>query len=157
MCAKKITRREFLGQAAAGAVFLSSQSLLRHNPLIGPFLKNPKIAEKVMVIGMDGMDPKLLRRFVAEGKMPTFNKFMESNYFGEMQTTMPPQSPVAWSSFISGTNPGVHGIYDFIHRDPAKFAPYLSTSRSFPAENTLKLGDWAIPLKSGHVDLLRMS
>lgn len=108
-----------------------------------------------MVIGIDGMDPKLLRRFVAEGEMPTFKKLMEQGHFSELQTTMPPQSPVAWSSFISGTNPGGHGIFDFVHRDPKTFAPYLSTSRSYPAEKVVNIGGWEIPLKSGHVDLLR--
>ena len=119
-----------------------------------PHIANDKIATKFIVLGIDGMDPKLLREFVARGEMPTFRKLMDSGYFGPLQTTMPPQSPVAWSSFITGTNPGGHGIFDFIHRDAANFMPYLSTSRSFGAPKTLDLGKWSIPLKGGKVELL---
>ena len=75
---------------------------------------------------MDGMDPNLLRRWMAEGELPTFKKLAENGQFGKLATTMPPQSPVAWSSFITGTDPGGNGIYDFIHRDPKEFLPYLS-------------------------------
>ncbi|NLF24647.1 MAG: twin-arginine translocation signal domain-containing protein [Deltaproteobacteria bacterium] len=155
MSSRKLSRRDFLGQTGAAALLLSTNSLFGRSPLNGPFFKNPKLSNRVMVIGLDGMDPVLLRRFVAEGQMPTFKKFMERGYFSELQTTTPPQSPVAWSSFISGTNPGGHGIFDFVHRDPKSFAPYLSTSRSYPGEKTIKIGDWAVPLKSGRVDLLR--
>ena len=125
MHSKKISRRDFLGHTGAAALFLSANSVFGRTPLSGPFLKNPKLASKVMVIGIDGMDPNLLRRFVADGRMPTFEKLMDRGCFRELQTTMPPQSPVAWSSFISGTNPGGHGIFDFVHRDPKTFAPYL--------------------------------
>ncbi len=124
-------------------------------PLAGPFFKNPNLATKAIILGMDGLDPKLVRRFVDEGKMPTFKRLMEKGHFGELQTTMPPQSPVCWASFITGSNPGSHGIYDFIHRDAATFTPYLSTSRSYPAESTIDIGSWSIPLDSGRVDLLR--
>jgi len=109
----------------------------------------------MIIIGIDGMDPTLLRRFMEEGKMPAFKKLVESGYFGRLGTTMPPQSPVAWSSFITGTNPGGHGIYDFVHRDAASFSPYLSTSRSFPAKHSLDWGKWSLPLGSGHVDMMR--
>jgi predicted AlkP superfamily phosphohydrolase/phosphomutase len=104
---------------------------------------------------MDGMDPGLVRRFAEQGYMPNFKKLMASGQFGELQTTMPPHSPVAWSSFITGCNPGGHGIYDFIHRDPATFAPYLSTSRSYDSTKELKVGPWTIPLSPGKVDLMR--
>jgi predicted AlkP superfamily phosphohydrolase/phosphomutase len=121
----------------------------------GPFLRNNKLARKAIVLGMDGLDPVLVRRFVDEGKMPTFKRLMGRGHFGTLRTTMPPQSPVCWASFISGTNPGGHGIFDFVHRDPATFTPYLSTSRSFGSDSQISLGSWSIPLSSGRVDLLR--
>ncbi len=150
-----MNRREFLGRAAAGAAGLGTISLLSPSAFTSPHIKSSKIANKVIVIGIDGLDPVLLQRFVARGEMPNFAKLMLSGYYGPLQTTMPPQSPVAWSSFITGTNPGGHGIFDFIHRDPATFTPYLSTSRSYGPKQTLGIGKWSIPLKGGKVELLR--
>lgn len=156
-----ITRRAFISQGvklSAGLAALSAlptSAILPPSPRRGPFLRNPKISSKVMVLGMDGMDPGLIRRFAADGYMPNFKKLMGSGQFGELQTTMPPHSPVAWSSFITGCNPGGHGIYDFIHRDPATFTPYMSTSRSFDSSSEVKVGPWTIPLSPGKVDLMR--
>src|SRR6185369_13760965 len=55
---------------------------------------------KVMVLGIDGMDPKLLQMFVEQGRMPNFKALMAEGDFRPLQTTMPPQSPVAWSMFM---------------------------------------------------------
>ncbi|MDZ4786662.1 MAG: alkaline phosphatase family protein [bacterium] len=157
----KISRRKFLSTSAtlATAAALSGfggRIISKGNaPLNGPFFRNPNLARKAIVLGMDGLDPNLVKRFVAEGRMPTFKKLMERGHFGELQTTMPPQSPVAWASFITGSNPGSHGIYDFIHRDPTTFTPFLSTSRSYPSDSKFDIGSWSIPLGSGRVDLLR--
>jgi predicted AlkP superfamily phosphohydrolase/phosphomutase len=101
------------------------------------------------------MDPGLTRRFISEGIMPNFQRLIGLGKFGELQTTMPPHSPVAWSSFITGCNPGGHGIYDFIHRDPRSFTPYMSTSRSYDSGSEFKVGPWTIPLSSGRVELMR--
>ncbi len=120
-----------------------------------PFLKNPNLSTKAIVLGMDGLDPELLRRFVGEGIMPNFKRFMEANHFSTLKTTMPAQSPVAWSSFTSGTNPGKHGIFDFIHRDPKTFTPHLSISRSHQGSRSLDIGSWKIPLEAGRVELMR--
>ena len=155
MTDSKLSRRQFLektGQGVLGMAALGATSTLRFPT---PYLKNPKISNKVVVLGIDGMDPVLLQRFVAEGAMPTFKNLMERGYFGNLKTTLPPQSPVAWSSFITGTNPGGHGIFDFIHRDADTFTPYLSTSRSRGSEKSVDVGKWSIPLKSGKVELLR--
>jgi len=149
MKGKPINRRQFLKKSGKGAAVLAAASIVGKNPFPTPHIKNSKIAEKVIVLGIDGMDPVLLTRFVEMGEMPTFKKLMQAGYFGPLGTTMPPQSPVAWSSFITGTNPGGHGIFDFIHRDPKTFTPYLSTSRSFGAEKSLNIGSWSIPLKGG--------
>ena len=148
-----ISRRSFLKGSAAsvgGAVFTD---MLKAGK--APYLKGGKIGKKTVVLGIDGMDPVLLKRFVDEGAMPTFKAFMERNASGQLSTTMPPQSPVAWSSFITGTNPGGHGIFDFVHRDPKLLLPYLSTSRSFGSTSGVSVGDWTLPLESGHVELMR--
>jgi hypothetical protein len=62
---------------------------------------------------------------------------------------------VAWSSFITGLDPGGHGIFDFIHRDPAEMTPYLSTTRTEPPAHELTLAGWRLPLSAAKVTLLR--
>lgn len=149
----RVSRRGFLKGAAASAVGFSMGDILASGK--APYLRNKRVGSKTIVLGIDGMDPKLLRQFVDQGYMPTFKSFMERSRFGELGTTMPPQSPVAWSSFITGTNPGGHGIFDFVHRDPAALLPYLSTTRSYSSDSKLSIGEWCLPLGSGRVDLMR--
>ena len=62
---------------------------------------------------------------------------------------------MAWSTFLTGLDPGEHGIFDFIHRHPETIEPYLSTSRTVPPSRMLTLGRWRIPLAAGRVELLR--
>ncbi len=86
--------------------------------------------KKMLVLGCDGMDPKLVRRMMDAGRLPNFSKLAAQGGLLPLTTSIPPQSPVAWSNFITGAGPGVHGIFDFIHRDPTKQAlPYYSTNR----------------------------
>lgn len=134
---------------------MAAMAYLPKGMIGAPYLKNNALAEKVIVLGIDGMDPNLLRRFVAEGHLPGFKKLIDQGYFSRLATTMPPQSPVAWSSFISGANPGKHGIFDFIHRDPAAFLPYLSTSKTTGSGDTLEIGKYNIPIESAKVELMR--
>ena len=110
---------------------------------------------KVIVIGFDGMDPNILGRMVRAGQMPNFARVLEGGDFRPLGTTNPPLSPVAWATFTTGVNPGGHGIFDFVHRDPESMTPYLSTTRAEAPGQTIKLGDWVIPLSSGKIRLLR--
>ncbi|MEA2624866.1 MAG: hypothetical protein QOD06_911 [Candidatus Binatota bacterium] len=118
-------------------------------------------AHRVLVLGFDGVDPILLDRFVAEGALPNFAKLARPGHYRRLATTVPPQSPVAWSTFITGLDPGGHGIYDFIHRDPnpaggGAIFPYLSTSRVEEDEWRLTFGKYALPsLWGGEAHLLR--
>ncbi|MEM7409526.1 MAG: alkaline phosphatase family protein [Myxococcota bacterium] len=82
----------------------------------------------VFVVGVDGMDPDILKRLIAEGQMPEFAKLAAEGSFQSLGTSVPPQSPVAWSNFVTGMNPGGHGIFDFIHRDPATYKPISSAT-----------------------------
>ncbi|MEE2874134.1 MAG: alkaline phosphatase family protein [Candidatus Latescibacterota bacterium] len=86
-------------------------------------------APKLLVLGVDGMDPQLLQRLMTEDKMPNFARLAAEGGFTALATSVPPQSPVAWSTFITGLDPDGHGIYDFVHRLPEEITPYLSTSR----------------------------
>ena len=112
--------------------------------------------DKVVVLGFDGMDPELVRKLVARGELPHIAKLVNFN-MGRITlgTSTPPQSPVAWADFITGANPGVHGIFDFIQRDPKSYAPYFSISETFEAKRVMSLGKWRLPLKPGGVRLLR--
>src|SRR5438105_1043028 len=110
---------------------------------------------KVIVLGIDGMDPQLLKRFIQEGKMPNFAMLMQQGSFRELTTSVPPQSPVAWSNLITGMNAGGHGIFDFIHRAPKTMELYFSASRVEPPKHAIHLGSWVIPLGSGNADQLR--
>ena len=117
--------------------------------------KGARIGKKVVALGFDGMDPKLLSRYMQEGKLPNFAKLAQSGDFKPLGTSMPPQSPVAWSNFITGMNPGGHGIYDFIHRDPATMEPISSTTETEGSAKTVEIGDWVVPLSGGEVENLR--
>jgi predicted AlkP superfamily phosphohydrolase/phosphomutase len=112
-------------------------------------------SKKVIVLGIDGMDPTILGRMMEEGKMPNFSELAAQGSFMPLGTSIPPQSPVAWSDFITGTDPGGHGIFDFIHREPENYLPYLSTSKTEDPGHTIEVGNWVIPLSGGGTKLLR--
>ena len=110
---------------------------------------------RVIVLGVrrHGLRPD--RELMARGRLPNFPRLASTAAFAPLGTSIPPQSPVAWSTFITGLDPGGHGIFDFVHRDPKTMQPYLSTTRTEPAARTLKLGKWQFPLERGRVELLR--
>jgi len=113
--------------------------------------------KKVLILGMDGMDPQLVEKFMKEGGLPHFNHLMTMGDFKPLTSSIPPQSPVAWSNFITGSNPGKHGIYDFIHRNPKNYSPYLSTSETEEPneEDSFVVGSRVIWTASGKTNLLR--
>ena len=113
------------------------------------------IGRRVIVLGFDGMDFRLTQDLMARGRLPHFAQVAARGGFGRLGTSIPPQSPVAWSSFITGLDPGGHGIFDFIHRDPKTMTPYLSTARTEPPRHFVSLGRWHLPLTAGRVELLR--
>lgn len=101
--------------------------------LLGPSCRGPGKAPRTLVLGFDGMDPTLLRQFMAQGEMPNFARLAREGSFLELATTNPPQSPVAWSTFITGRDPRGHGVFDFVHRDP-------KTMRAVPSLNAVEDG-----------------
>lgn len=111
---------------------------------------------KLVILGVDGMDPNLFERYMREGRMPNLKALGERGTYMPLGTTFPPQSPVAWSTFTTGTHPGSHGIYDFVHRNPHSLEPYLSTSRTEPPK-TWELGsvELPVPLSAPTIELLR--
>jgi predicted AlkP superfamily phosphohydrolase/phosphomutase len=114
--------------------------------------KMKDIDQKVIIIGMDAIDPDLLEKWMDEGKLQNFNKLREMGMFSKLGTTNPAESPVAWSSFATGTNPGKHNIYDFLRRDPKTYMPKMAVVDSTEAEFIFNL----IPIKPPEVRKNRM-
>jgi predicted AlkP superfamily phosphohydrolase/phosphomutase len=83
---------------------------------------------RVIILGIDGLDPELLERRMAAGEMPNFARLRREGGFRRLDTSIPPQSPVAWASFITGTDPGGHAIFDFLRHDPRTLDIAESTS-----------------------------
>jgi predicted AlkP superfamily phosphohydrolase/phosphomutase len=74
---------------------------------------------RLIVLGFDGVDPRWLESWAKQGKLPVLKQLMAQNdgrSYRPLASTNPPQSPVAWTSFATGTLPGEHGIFDFIAR-----------------------------------------
>jgi predicted AlkP superfamily phosphohydrolase/phosphomutase len=109
---------------------------------------------RLVVLGIDGLDPELLAGFMGEGAMPAFRALAERGGLAPLATSIPPQSPVAWSDFITGTGPGEHGVFDFVALERDTLQPYLSTARVEQAA-TLPLGRLRLPLGSSRTRLLR--
>jgi predicted AlkP superfamily phosphohydrolase/phosphomutase len=84
---------------------------------------------KVIVIGLDGLEPSLVEPMLARGELPHLARLRDAGGYARCGTTIPAQTPVAWSTFATGVNPGAHGIYDFIRRDPATYLPDLALNR----------------------------
>jgi predicted AlkP superfamily phosphohydrolase/phosphomutase len=108
---------------------------------------------KVIVIGVDGMDPEFVTRHWSD--LPNLAYLRDQGSFARLVTTTPPQSPVAWSTFTTGLDPSGHGIFDFVHRDPVTLEPFLSMGETRPPRFTIPLGPYELPLSSPQVVSLR--
>ncbi len=102
--------------------------------------------KRAVILGFDGMDPELAARFIAEGKLPNLSKLQEQGSFRKLRTTFPAISPVAWSTFMTGVNPGKHNIYDFLARDLSTYLPFLSSAEIRRPKRSWKIGKYTIPL-----------
>jgi len=78
---------------------------------------------KVVILGFDGADARLVTEWMDQGKLPNLAKLRDEGTFSPLQPTNPPQTPVSWSSFATGTNPGKTRIFDFLMRNPADYLP----------------------------------
>lgn len=136
----KLNRREFLKQSAlATAAFTVSLSSVGGCRQAGK-KRISSARKRVIVIGMDGMDPRLSERMMNAGMMPNFDKLRRAGGYRVLGTSTPPQTAVAWANFINGAGPSSHGIFDFIHRNPEQqCAPFFA-----PAETVAGEGSWEI-------------
>jgi predicted AlkP superfamily phosphohydrolase/phosphomutase len=79
-------------------------------------LENSKY--KIAIIGIDGATWRVIEPWAAEGRLPTFSRLMKQGAWGALQSTIPPITAPAWSSLMTGKNPGGHGLFDFIEHKP---------------------------------------
>jgi len=134
----KINRREFIKQSTVTAAALSAG--LQTKAYASK--KRSGSGKKVIVIGIDGMDPGLSKKMMLQGKLPNLKKLANKGGFKPLGTSTPPQSPVAWANFINGAGPGSHGIFDFIHRNPERqCSPFFSAAETVSGEGYWEVGD----------------
>ena len=112
---------------------------------------------KLIFLGLDGFDPTLAERFMAEGKLPNLSRLKQQGSYSRLRTTFPALSPVAWSTFATGVNPAKHNIFDFLQRDLRSYVPELSSSKVRPPGRTLRIGRFRIPLSRASVEMRRKS
>jgi predicted AlkP superfamily phosphohydrolase/phosphomutase len=146
-----MNRRDFLKQSGIAA-FALTVGTHAGTAYAG---KSRVAGKKVIVIGVDGMDPLLSEKMMDAGELPNFDKLRKAGGYRRLGTTVPPLSPVAWASFIVGGNPGMHGIFDFIHRDPEKGCKVVDAmSRTIPGK-AYAIGRHVFQYKSPKIELSR--
>ncbi len=118
----------------------------------------PKAAiSRLIVLGLDGQDPKLTDQFLREGILPNFSALAAQGSYRRLKTTFPAVSPVAWSSFSTGSHPARHNIFDFLDRDRRTYLPLLSSARIGKVDRFLRIGRYRLPLRRPELRLLRKS
>lgn len=81
---------------------------------------------KTIILGFDSFDPAVFENMAGQNKLKNLSKFMETGGYSRLEVCAPPQTEVSWTSIATGADPGGHGIFDFVHRDPSTYAPYVS-------------------------------
>ncbi len=94
---------------------------------------------RTIILGFDSFDPAMFARVA--GKMPNLGQMADAGGYSPLEVCSPPQTEVSWTSIATGVDPGSHGIFDFVHRDPATYAPYVSI---LPTRQTA-LGEQFLP------------
>jgi predicted AlkP superfamily phosphohydrolase/phosphomutase len=141
------SRRTFLKSAAAVGAGVGALGIAG-GVYLGSVRRVSRAAgRKVIIIGVDGMDPRLAEAMMREGQLPHLTRLRAAGGFSALGTSTPPQSPVAWANFINGAGPGTHGIFDFIHRHPENpTTPFFSVAETLPGAGGWEVGDHRIPL-----------
>jgi predicted AlkP superfamily phosphohydrolase/phosphomutase len=173
-CALTLPLKAYIGPGA-GFAFLSSFLVLFLTFFLAVFsflswpfrllmrlLRGQKAYKKsrinqLVIVGLDGMEPTLVEKFMGEGKLPNLSKLKKEGTYARLKTTIPAISPVAWSSFMTGSHPAKHNIFDFLSRDPRTYLPDLSSARIGNPKRFLPLGKYKIPLSKPEIKGMRKS
>lgn len=81
---------------------------------------------RTLIIGLDAFDPAFFEKLHTQGKTPHLSKLLEAGGYSRFRVSDPPQSEVSWTSIATGMNPGGHGMFDFVHRNPANYSLQVS-------------------------------
>ncbi len=81
---------------------------------------------KTLILGFDSFDPAIFEEMAGQNQLPNLEKFNQQGGYSKLEVCSPPQTEVSWTSIATGMDPGGHGIFDFVHRDPASYIPYVS-------------------------------
>lgn len=105
--------------------------------------------KKVIILGIDGLDPHITEKLMEAGELPNFSRLKETGSYRRLQTSNPAQSPVVWTSIATGTNPGYHGIFDFITRNPKNYIPELAIMKVNPRNLFARRETMFLPTRKG--------
>jgi predicted AlkP superfamily phosphohydrolase/phosphomutase len=81
---------------------------------------------RALLLGFDSFDPKIYETLAGDGKLPNLARLAENGGYSPFRVCAPPQTEVSWTSIATGADPGSHGIFDFVLRNPANYSPYVS-------------------------------
>lgn len=137
--------------------FLSWPFRLLMRLLRGQKAYKKSLINQLVIVGLDGMEPTLVEKYMGEGKLPNLRNLKKEGTYARLKTTTPAISPVAWSSFMTGSHPGKHNIFDFLSRDPKTYLPDLSSARIGNPKRFLPLGKYKIPLSKPEIKGMRKS
>ena len=101
--------------------------------------REPKKSPKVVIIGLDAATWTLIRPWIAEGGMPNLAKLMKAGVSGPLQSVLPPITPPAWTSFMTGKNPGKHGVFHFVETERDSYAMNYANGGSRRSPTVWKL------------------
>jgi len=116
-----------------------------------------RTAKRVVILGLDGLSPTIAEKMMNDGEMPFLRKLRDGGTFSRLGTTCPGISPVAWSSFQTGVNPGKHGIFDFLAPDRKRYLAKLSSVHTGTAPSRVGLGPVRRTVMKPFVKILRKS
>ena len=81
---------------------------------------------KTLILGFDSFDPAVFDDLAGQNELPNLEKLSQKGGYAKLEVCSPPQTEVSWTSIATGADPGGHGIFDFVHRDPVGYTPYVS-------------------------------
>jgi len=112
---------------------------------------------RVVVLGLDGLDPSICRQMWRRGELPHLRRLKEEGGFRPLVTTYPAMSPVGWSTFATGVDASGHNIFDFLTRDRSSHLPVLSSTRITHTGKARRIGRWVLTRAKAKIELLRRS
>jgi predicted AlkP superfamily phosphohydrolase/phosphomutase len=120
-------------------------------------IRKRRRTRRVIIAGFDGMEPTIVDELLGRKLLPNFQALAESGSYSRLGTTLPPLSPVAWTTFQTGVNPGAHNIYDFVSREKSSYAPQLSSAKTLSDRKQIRFAGLSFSLPRTRIVSLRKS